>query len=246
MKKHCMAFEPGYWLMLFSVAASIAAHAASPYEALPSSFDAPFAPQNINPDAATISLTPGFKRGRYDLHLTLAETTLYDDSHAPTRNYRGEFMVQGIKLPTDDFARLDGRTINYAANEYYSASIEFSQTPVSGTQIENAYGQTYPAKIKSIRFGPMERYALHAQIKFEVDFSGGPPHPWARLTGLNPYYAALLDAELPQYRKEDWDAFRTLVTRTQAAWNDAKYSTHVRVLLNHRYESSNGMNTDNR
>jgi hypothetical protein len=53
----------------------------SAFGRLPESFDPPFAPQNIDPESATISLSPGFENGRYDIHISLSETTLYDASH---------------------------------------------------------------------------------------------------------------------------------------------------------------------
>ena len=87
----------------------------------------PFAPQHINPEMATISLSPGFEQGRYDIHISLSETTPYSGSRKPARNYGGEFILQGIKLPTDDFYKLKGREFKHAADEQSYAAVEFTQ-----------------------------------------------------------------------------------------------------------------------
>jgi hypothetical protein len=62
---------------------------------------------------------------------------------------------------------------------------------------------------------------------------------------LNPYQLALeqIDYSVSGYSKEEWEVFYALVNETESIWRKAKYSTNVRLLLNHRYQSSVGMNT---
>jgi hypothetical protein len=217
-----------------------------PVQDLPRSFDSPFAPQNINPDIACISPTPGFEQGRYDVRMTLSETTLYDASSKPTRNYVGEFVLQSVKLPTDDFARLADKTFPNITDALFSSWIEFRQTPAGGESIQQPFEQQYPVLVKSVRFGPHHRYVVFMELAFEVDFSAaGPPNPWAKRSALTPYQLAASPGN-PGYPQEDWNAFRKLVQETRLLWSKAKYTTNVRVLLNHRYQSSSGMNTHER
>jgi hypothetical protein len=61
-------------------------------EDLPKSFDSPFSPQDISPDIAVISLTPGIEHGQYEIRMTLAQTALHDTSGTPRRHYIGEFV----------------------------------------------------------------------------------------------------------------------------------------------------------
>jgi len=112
-----------------------AAHAASQQlDALPTRFDSPFEPQHINPDIAVISPTPGFEQGRYDIRMTLGETTLYDPSGRFARNYVGEFVLQALELPTDDFARLAGKSFSDIADDSSASWIEFRQVRVEPGQ----------------------------------------------------------------------------------------------------------------
>jgi hypothetical protein len=221
---------------------------------LPKSFDPPFAPQHINPEMATISLSPGFEQGRYDINISLSETTPYSGSQKPARNYGGEFILQGIKLPTDDFHKLKGREFKHAADEQSYAAIEFTQIPRRDVEIQRPFGQHYPVAVESIRFGPVHRYVLYAELFFRVDFAAaGPPNPWTKMASMNPYQQARMRADSmgyseanPGYSKEEWEIFCTLVKETESAWSKAKYSTNIRFILNHTYESSNGMNTHER
>jgi hypothetical protein len=221
---------------------------------LPKSFDSPFAPQNISPETATITLSPGFEKGRYDIHISLSETTLNDGLHNPARNYGGEFMLQGIKLPTDDFLKLTGREFKQAADEQSHATIEFTQILRRNEDIQRPFAQQYPVAIESIRFGPVHRYVIYAELFFRVDFAAvGPPNPWTKMASMNPYQQARMRAAYPGYSaenpsnsKSEWEAFCALVKETESLWSKAKYTTNIRILLNHRYESSNGMNTHER
>lgn len=213
---------------------------------LPKSFDSPFAPQNINPDIAVISPTPGFEHGRYDVRMNLSETTLHDQSSKPTRNYGGEFVLQSVKLPTDDFARLAGRSFLSMTDDSSSSWIEFRQTPVGGESVQQPFEQQYPVLIKSVRFGAHHRYVVFMELAFEVDFSAaGPPNPWAKRAAISPYHLAA-SPDNPGYPQEDWNAFRKLVQETRLLWSKARYTTNVRVLLNHEYQSSSNMNTHER
>ena len=162
------------------------------------------------------------------------------------RNYTGQFIARAIKLPTADFSVLSGRVFRNVSDEFTSAAIDFSQAPHEGRLPEVPYAQTYPVRITSIRFGKQELYALHAEVAFEVDFSAGPPHPWARRAAISPYHWVLLGAPIPNVAAADADAFVALVKRTHSDWSKARYSTHVRVLMNHRYQTSNGLNTHQR
>ena len=220
-----------------------------PLGPLPRSFDPPFTPQHINPDTATISLSPGFEQGRFDIHISLGETTLYNSSHKPTRNYNGIFILQGIKLPTDDFHKLMGREFKHVADEQSVVSIEFTQTPRRDGDIQNPFGQSYPVVIRSIRFGQFQRHAIYTELVFQVDFAAeGPPNPWKKIASVTPYQLARkqFDYSGSGYSKEEWEAFCALVKETESIWRKAKYSTNVRLLLNHRYQSSVGMNTHER
>ena len=217
-----------------------------PRETLPKSFDSPFAPQNINPDIAVISPTPGFEHGRYDVRMSLSETTLYDQSSKPTRNYVGDFVLQSVKLPSDDFARLAGKSFLNLTDDSSSSWIEFRQKPVGGEAVQQLFEQQYPVRVKSVRFGPHHRYVVYMELAFEVDFSAaGPPSPWARRAAISPYHLAA-GPQNPGYPEEEWNAFRKLVQETRLLWSKAKYATNVRVLLNHEYQSSSNMNTHER
>ncbi len=235
----------GIWLI--SVASGAHVQAGSLWGELPKYFDPPFKPQNIDPDTATISLSTGFEHGRYDIEISLSETTLYDDKHKPTRNYKGQFILQSIKLPTDDFKRLTGRLFKDTTDELSSIWIEFCQTPREGEKIQEPYAQRYPVLIQSIRFGQFQRHAIYAEITFQVNFAaGGPPNPWTKRAALNPYHMARAQFRNPGYSKEEWESFCDLVKENESKWKEAKYSTNIRVLLNHRYESSTNMNTHKR
>jgi|APFre7841882724_1041349.scaffolds.fasta_scaffold07454_3 hypothetical protein len=220
-----------------------------PLGQLPKSFDSPFTPQHINPDTATISISPGFEQGRYDIHIALSETTLYDSSHSPARNYNGVFILQGIKLPTDDFYKLMGTEFKDMADEQSIVTIEFTQTPRRDEHIQKPFGQRYPVSLRSIRFGHLQLHAIYTEIVFQVDFAAvGPPNPWTSIASVTPYQLARkqVDYSLSGYSKEEWEAFCALVKETEAIWRTAKYSTNIRLLLNYRYESSMGMNTHER
>jgi len=226
----------------------------SAFGRLPESFDPPFAPQNIDPESATISLSPGFENGRYDIHISLSETTLYDASHQPGGNYGGEIILQGIKLPTDDFQKLTGREFKNAADEQSQAVIEFTKIARRDEKAQRPLAQRYPIAVQSLRFGPVHRYVVYAELYFQVDFAAvGPPNPWTKMASVDPYQQARMRAKYPEdasqhpgYSKAEWEAFCALVRETESRWSKAKYSTHIRFLLNHRYESSNGMNTHER
>ena len=225
------------------------ASAGAPGGQLPTAFDLPFTPQHITPDTATIALSPGFERGRYDLHISLAETTVQDRVQTPARNYQGVFLLQGIKLPTDDFRQLTGRTFRQVADGQSFVRIDFEQTPKQGEAIQRPFGQSYPVVIESIRFGPVRQHVIYTELVFQVDFAaGGPPHPWTKIASITPYHLARMHVpyEAAGYPKEEWEAFCALVTATEASWRPAKYATNVRLLLNHRYQSSLGMNTHDR
>ncbi len=221
---------------------------------LPKSFDPPFAPQNIDPSTATIALSPGFENGHYDIHISLSETTLYDASHQPGGNYQGELLLQNIKLPTDDFQKLTGREFKNAADEQSYALIEFTQIARRDEKVPRLSAQQYPVVLQSLRFGPVHRYVVYAELFFQVDFAAvGPPNPWTKMASLNPYQQARMRAKYPDYvsnhpgySKAEWEAFCALVRETESRWSKAKYSTNIRFLLNHRYESSSGMNTHER
>jgi len=218
-----------------------------PWGELPKYFDPPFKPQNIDPETATISLSPGFEHSRYDIEISLGETTLYDDKHKPTRNYKGQFVLQSIKLTTDDFNRLAGRLFKDTADELSSMWIEFCETPRQGKKTQEPYAQRYPVLIRSILFGQVQRHAIYAEIIFQVDFAaGGPPNPWTQRAALNPYQLARARFDNPDYSKEEWETFCALVKESESKWRGAKYSTNIRVLLNHRYESSANINTHKR
>ncbi len=214
---------------------------------LPKNFDPPFAPQNIDPDTATISPSPGFEKGRYEIHISLNETTLYDRESKTARNYKGEFILQSLKLPTDDFPRLAGRFFEDAADDYFSSWLEFRQSRRRDENIQPLFAQRYPVVIHSIRFGKVERHAVNMELVFQVDFSiGGPPNPWWNRTAMTPYQLALRQLGNPGYSEEEWKSFCAVVRETQVVWGRAKYSTNVRVLLNHHYQSSANMNTHER
>jgi len=214
-------------------------------EPLPQSFDGPFEPQNISPSIAVIAPSPGYEHGRYDVRMSLGDTTPRNQPGSPTRIYGGDFVLQAVKLPTDDFSRLAGKSFPNAMDEFSSSWIEFRQKPASGETVRQLFEQQYPVKIKLLRFGPHRRYVVFVQIDFEVDFSeAGPPSPWAKLQTINPYNA--LTDRNPGYPEEEWRAFRKLVEETRLLWAKAKYSTNVRVLLNHEYQSSHDMNTHTR
>ncbi len=213
---------------------------------LPKSFDPPFAPQNIDPEMATIAPSPGFEQGRYEIRISLAETTLYDRKNKPTRNYTGEFILQSLKLPADDFSNLAGRTFENVADDFSSWWLEFRQSPRRDENIQPLFSQHYPLIIKSIRFGQVQRYAIHMEITFQVDFAAGPPNPWAYRAAVNPYRLALQQMGNPGYSEVEWKRFCALVKESHAQWSEAKYSTNIRVLLNHHYQSSANMNTHQR
>ena len=237
-------FLPICMLALTPVLFRAAGQPARQKEDLPRGFDSPFAPQNINPDIATISLTPGFEQGRYDVRMSLSETTLHDQSGKPTRNYVGDFVLQSVKLPSDDFAGLAGKTFLNVTDVSSSSWIEFRQKPVGGEAVQQLFEQQYPVRVKSVRFGPHHRYVVFMELTFEVDFSeAGPPSPWAKRAAIDPYHLAALLPDNPGYPQEEWNAFRKLVQETRALWSKANYTTNVRVLLNHEYQSSSGMNT---
>ncbi len=232
-------------MVLISSAASGAEdRAKSLWGELPKNFDTPFAPKNIDPDTATISPSPGFEKGRYEICISLSETTLYDRKGKPTRNYKGEFVLQSLKLPTDDFTKLNGRFFEDVADAFSSSWIEFRQSPRGDENIQSLFAQRYPVIIKAIRFGQVERHAVYMELAFQVDFSvGGPPNPWWNRTAMTPYQLALRQGGNPDYSEEEWKSFCALVGEAQAMWGKAKYSTNIRVLLNHRYQSSTNMNT---
>jgi hypothetical protein len=239
-------FLPIYMLAFTPVLFQASGQTERQREALPKSFDSPFAPQNINPDIAVISPTPGFEHGRYDVRMGLSETTLYDQSSKPTRNYVGDFVLQSVKLPTDDFAQLAGKYFPDITDDLSSSWIEFRQIPAGGEVVQRPFEQQYPVLIKSVRFGPHHRYVVFVELAFEVDFSvAGPPSPWAKRAAISPYHLAA-SPDNPGYPQEDWNAFRKLVQETRLLWSKAKYATNVRVLLNHEYQSSSGMNTHER
>jgi hypothetical protein len=219
------------------------------YPPLPKSFDSPFTPQHINPETATISISPGFEQGRYDIHISLSETTLYDSSHKPTRNYNGVFILQRIKLPTDDFYKLMGREFRDVVDEHSAVTIEFTQTSGTDEHIQMPFGQRYPVAIRSIRFGQLQYHVIYTEISFQVDFAaGGPPNPWREIASVTPYQRGRMHvvSSGSGYSKEEWEAFCGLVKETESIWRKAKYSTNVRLLLNHSYQSSVGMNTHER
>jgi len=62
---------------------------------------------------------------------------------------------------------------------------------------------------------------------------------------MSPYQLAAMGSN-PGYPQEEWNAFRNLVEQARLAWSTARYETSVRVLLNHEYQSSSGMNTHER
>ena len=66
------------------------------------------------------------------------------------------------------------------------------------------------------------------------------------MASMNPYQQARMGADYTGYSKEEWEKFCALVKETESAWSKAKYSTNIRFILNHAYESSNGMNTHER
>jgi len=222
--------------------------AAAPWDPLPTAFDPPFTPQHITPETATIARSPGFARGRYDMQISLAETTVQNRGQHG-RNYQGVFRLQGIKLPTDDFRQLTGRTFRQVADGQSVVRIDVEQTPSQGEAIQQPFEQSYPVVIDSIRFGPVRQHVIYAELVFQVDFAaGGPPHPWTKMAAITPYHLARMHVpnEAAGYPKDAWDAFCALVKATEASWRHAKYTTTVRLLLNHRYESSLGMNTHDR
>jgi len=216
---------------------------------LPKYFDPPFTPQHIDPELATIALSPGFEKGRYDIRISLSETTLSGDRQEFARNYRGEFILQCIQLPTDDFQRLSGKEFKNAADKLSNATIEFTQVARQGEKIQRPLGQQYPVVLQSIHFGPVHRHILYAELFFQVDFSAaGPPTPWTQMASMNPYQIARMNGDFAGagYSKEEWDSFSALVKETESLWSKARYSTNVRVLLNHLYEPSSNMNTHER
>lgn len=234
-------------VLIFSAASGADNRAKSLWGALPKNFDPPFAPQNIDPDTATISPSPGFEQGRYEIHISLGETTLYNRESKPTRNYRGEFILQSLKLPTDDFTRLAGGLFEDVADDFSSSWIEFRQSARRDENIQNLFAQRYPVIIRAIRFGQVEGHAVYMELVFQVDFSiGGPPNPWWNRAAMTPYQLALRQLGNPGYSEEEWKSFCALVRETQALWGKAKYLTNIRVLLNHRYQSSANMNTHER
>jgi hypothetical protein len=249
MRMGCPFFIPVLFLMLLisSAASSVDDQGKVLWGELPKNFDPPFAPQNIDPDIATISPSPGFEQGRYEIHISLGETTLYDRGNKPTRNYKGEFFLQSLKLPTDDFTNLAGRSFEKVADDFSSSWIEFRQYPRRDEKIQTPFAQHYPVIIQSIRFGPVERHAIYMELVFEVDFSiEGPPNSWRNRAAITPYNLALQQMGNPGYPEEEWKSFCALVKETHSIWGKAKYSTNVRVLLNHCYQSSSNMNTQER
>ena len=128
-------------------------------------------------------------------------------------------------------------------------TIEYTQIPRQNEEIRWPFGQQYPVVVQSMRFGGVHRYVLYAELMFQVDFAAaGPPHSWTKMAAMNPYQIARMryDDRGSGYLKEEWQAFCSLVQETESAWSTAKYSTNIRFLLNHRYESSTGMNTHER
>ncbi len=249
MRRGYSFFMPVLFLMLLISPATSSADVRGKllWGELPKKFDPPFAPQNIDPDTATISPSPGFEQGRYDIHISLSETTLYDRESKPTRNYKGEFILQSLKLPTDDFTNLAGRSFEKVADDFSSSWIEFHQYPRRDEKIQAPFAQHYPVVIKSVRFGPVERHAIYMELVFQVDFSmGGPPNPWWNRAAITPYQLAPNQMGNPGYPEEEWKSFCSLVKETRSVWGKAKYLTNVRVLLNHRYQSSSNMNTHER
>ena len=246
--RHFLFFSANFLMFLIFLAASGADNRAKPlWGELPKNFDPPFAPQNIDPDTATISPSPGFEKGRYEIYISLSETTLYDRESKPARNYKGEFILQSLKLPTDDFINLAGRFFENVADDFSSSWIEFRQSPRRDENIQSLLAQRYPVIIGAIRFGQVERHVVYMELAFQVDFSvGGPPNPWLNRTAITPYQLALRQLGNPGYPEEEWKSFCALVKETQALWGKAKYSTNIRVLLNHRYQSSANMNTHER
>lgn len=233
--------------LIFSAASGADDRAKTLWGELPRNFDSPFAPQNIDPDTATISPSPGFEQGRYEIHISLGETTLYNRESKPTRNYKGKFVLQSLKLPTDDFTKLAGRVFEDAADDFSSSWIEFHQSPRRDENIQSLFAQRYPVIIKAIRFGQVARHVIYLELVLQVDFSiGGPPNPWWNRAAITPYQLALRHLGNPGYSEEEWKSFCELVRETQALWGKAKYSTNIRVLLNHRYRSSTNMNTHER
>lgn len=234
-------------LLIFSVVGGADDREPSLWGKLPTYFDPPFTPGNIDPDTATISPSPGFEKGRYEIHISLGETTLYDRENKPTRNYRGEFVLQSVKLPSDDFTTLGGGLFEDVEDDFSSSWIRFRQSPRRDENIHTPFAQRYPVIIKSIRFGQLQRHAIYMELTFQVDFAaGGPPHPWANRTDMTPYRLALLHLGSPGYPEEEWKTFSALVKKTQSSWEKAKYLMNARVLLNYRYESSANMNTHER
>ena len=230
-------------LLVFPAASGAEDRAKTIWGDLPGNFDPPFAPQNIDPDTATISLSPGFEEGRYDIHISLAGTTLYDRESKPARNYRGEFVLQSLKLPTDDFAKLAGRFFDKLSDDFSSSWIEFHQSPRRDEKIQAVFAQRYPVIIKSIQFGRVQRHVIYLEIMFQVDFAAvGPPDPWLNRAAMTPYRLALQNLGNPGYPEEEWKSFCTLVRETHAQWGKARYSTNIGVLLNHRCQSSSNLN----
>ena len=233
--------------LTFSAASGVEDRAKTLWGELPKNFDPPFASQNIDPDTATISPSPGFEQGRYEIHISLGEITLYDRESKPTRNYKGEFVLQSLKLPTDYFTKLAGRFFDMVSDDLSSSWIEFRQSPRRDERIQTLFAHRYPVIIKSIRFGQVKRHVIYMEIMFQVDFAaGGPPDPWWNRAAMTPYQFALQQMGNPGYPEEEWKSFCALVKETHAQWSKAKYSTNVRVLLNHRYQSSTNMNTHER
>ena len=240
------AFLPICLLAFTSVPFRASGQAVRRAQELPKSFDSPFAPQNISPDIAVISPTPGYEQGRYDVRMSLLETTPHDAPEKQTRNYVGDFVLQALKLPTDDFARLAGKSFPTVTDDSSSSWIEFRQKPAAGETLQQPFEQQYAVLVKSVRFGPHHRYVVYMELVFQVDFSvAGPPNPWAKRAAISPYFLAASPAN-PGYPQEEWDAFRKLVQETRVLWSKANYTTNVRVLLNHEYQSSSGMNTHER
>lgn len=233
------------WTVAFApVPLRDAAAAREQREPLPTRFDSPFEPQHIDPNLAVIAPTTGFEQGRYDIRMTLSETTLYDPSRRFTRNYAGDFVLQALKLPTDDFEQLAGKSFAEMTDDSSWSFIEFRQ--VRGEPGQEPYAQQYPVAIKSLRFGPSRRHVVYLEIFFVVDFGAvGPPTPWSKRAAISPYQLAVMGSN-PGYPPEAWESFRRLVQETRLAWSKARYETNVRVLLNHEYQSSSGMNTHER
>jgi hypothetical protein len=199
-------FIPALFLMLLIFPPAFGAeNRAKPiWGELPKNFDLPFAPQNIDPDTASISPSPGFEKGRYEIYISLSETTLYDRESKPTRNYKGEFILQSLKLPTDDFTNLAGRSFENVADDFSSSWIEFRQSPRRDENIHPPFAQRYPVVIKSIRFGQVQRHAIYMELTFHVDFAaGGPPHPWAYRAAITPYQLALQQMGSAGYPEEE-------------------------------------------